>query len=267
MVLDALFIAVFHWGVVGAAIATGVSQCVGGLFPLFYFALPNKSSLKLTKARFELAPLLKACTNGSSELMSNVSTSLVSILYNFQLMRIAGENGVATYGVLMYVQFIFIAIYVGYSVGCAPIIGYHYGADNHAELKNMLKKSILIMCILGITQMLLGLLLAPVLSHIFVGYDAQLCEMTIQAFRIFALSFILAGINIFTSAFFTALGNGPISAAVSFLRTLVFQVAAVLVLPLILGINGIWLSNTFAEICAVFISITFLITKRKKYHY
>lgn len=267
MVLDALFVAVFRWGVAGAAIATGISQCVGGLLPLIYFALPNTSLLRLTKTKFEASALIKACTNGSSELMSNVSTSLVSILYNYQLMRFAGANGVAAYGVLMYVQFIFVGMYLGYSVGCAPIIGYHYGAGNHDEMHNMLTKSLKIMSISGVCQMLLAILLASPLSRVFVGYDADLYRMTAQAFRIFSLSFVLAGINIFSSAFFTALGNGPISAAISFLRALVFQTLSVLILPIILGLNGIWLSNTVAEVFALIISILFLVTKKDRYHY
>lgn len=268
MVLDALFIAGFKWGVVGAALATGISQCVGGIIPLIYFARPNNQSLlKLSFAKLELAPILKACGNGSSELMSNIATSLVSILYNFQLMKFAGENGVATYGVLMYVQFIFVAIFVGYSVGCAPIISYHYGAGNYDELKNMHGKSLKIMAISGCILMLLAQALAAPLAKIFVGYDKELYDMTVHAFRIFSFSFILAGFNIFTSAFFTALGNGAISAAVSFLRTLVFQMLSVLILPIIFGINGIWFSVALAEICASIISAIFLLTQRKRYHY
>lgn len=268
MVLDALFIAGFKWGVVGAALATGISQCVGGIIPLIYFARPNNQSLlKLSFAKLELSPILKACGNGSSELMSNIATSLISILYNFQLMKFAGENGVAAYGVLMYVQFIFVAIFVGYSVGCAPIISYHYGAGNYDELKNMRGKSLKIMTVSGFILMLCAQLLAAPLAKIFVGYDEQLYNMTVHAFRIFSFSFILAGFNIFTSAFFTALGNGAISAAVSFLRTLVFQMLSVLILPNIFGINGIWFSVALAEICASIISTSFLITQKKRYHY
>lgn len=267
MVLDALFVGAFKWGIVGAALATGISQSIGGLLPLLYFALPNNSPLQLTRTRFELAPLLKASSNGCSELMSNVASSLIGIVYNYQLMRLGGENAVATYGVLMYVQFVFIAMFIGYSVGSAPIIGYHYGAGNYEELQNMRRKSLKIMSIAGVLMAILGFALAPVISGIFVGYDAELLSMTITAFRIFSFCFVLAGINIFTSSFFTALGNGPISAAVSFLRVLVFQLSSVLILPILFGLNGIWLANIVAEICAVIVSISFLIAKRKKYHY
>ena len=267
MVLDALFVGAFKWGIVGAALATGISQSIGGLLPLLYFALPNNSPLQLTRTRFELAPLLKASSNGCSELMSNVASSLIGIVYNYQLMRLGGENAVATYGVLMYVQFVFIAMFIGYSVGSAPIIGYHYGAGNYEELQNMRCKSLKIMSIAGVLMAILGFALAPVISGIFVGYDAELLSMTITAFRIFSFCFVLAGINIFTSSFFTALGNGPISAAVSFLRVLVFQLSSVLILPILFGLNGIWLANIVAEICAVIVSISFLIAKRKKYHY
>ncbi len=267
MVLDALFIAVFHWGVAGAAIATGISQCVGGILPLIYFLRPNDSLLQLKKTRMEAGPLIKACINGSSELMTNISSSIVSMLYNFQLIRFAGENGVAAYGVLMYVQFIFIAIFIGYSIGTAPIIGYHYGAGNHSELKSMLKKSLLIMGTIGVIMMGLAQVLAGPLARIFVGYDPELFAMTRHAFQIFSFAFVLSGINIFVSSFFTALNNGGVSAAVSFLRTLVFQLLSVLILPIFLGIDGIWLAITVAEICAFLISMLFLIAKRKKYHY
>lgn len=267
MVLDALFVGVFKWGIVGAALATGISQCIGGFLPLLYFALPNNSPLRLTRTRFELAPLLKASSNGCSELMSNVASSLIGIVYNYQLMRLGGENAVATYGVLMYMQFVFIGMFIGYSVGSAPIIGYHYGAGNYEELQNMRRKSLKIMSIAGVLMAVLGFVLAPAISGIFVGYDAELLSMTITAFRIFSFCFVLAGINIFTSSFFTALGNGPISAAVSFLRVLVFQLSSVLILPMLFGLNGIWLANIVAEICAVIVSISFLIAKRKKYHY
>jgi putative MATE family efflux protein len=267
MILDALFIGVFKWGVAGAAIATGLSQCVGGIFPLIYFLRPNSSLLRLTKTRLQLRPMLQACANGSSEMMSNLSSSIVSIIYNFQLLKYIGEDGVSAYGVLMYVQFIFIAIFIGYSIGCAPIISYHFGAGNHGELKNMLKKGILIMGGAGIVLAALAALLAQPLARIFVGYDAGLSALTSHAFRLFSFSFILAGFNIFASSFFTALNNGAISAAISFLRTLVFQTSCVLILPIFFDIDGIWLAITVAELCAAAISTVFLILKRKKYRY
>lgn len=267
MILDALFIAGFQWGVAGAALATGISQCVGGILPLIYFLRPNSSLLRLTKTRLEGRALLKACTNGSSELMTNISGSIVSMLYNFQLLKFAGENGVAAYGVLMYIQFIFIAIFIGYAIGTAPIIGYHYGAENFNELKSMLRKSISLMAIAGLIMMVLAQLLAGPLAQIFVGYDAELLDMTRHAFKIFAFSFILTGINIFASSFFTALNNGGVSAAISFLRTLVFQMLSVLLLPMIFGLDGIWWAIAVAEIFAFIISLIFLVAKRKKYHY
>ena len=267
MVLDALFIAVFKWGVAGAALATGLSQCVGGLIPLIYFMRPNESPLRLKPAALQLRPILQACANGSSELMSNISSSLVSIAYNAQLMKYAGENGVATYGVLMYVQFVFVAIYVGYAVGGAPIVGYHYGAENHGELKNMLKKSMTLMSAGGVVLTLLALVLGAPMARIFVGYDAELYAMTCHAFRLFSLSFLLAGMNIYVSSFFTALNNGAVSAIVSFLRTLVFQMLCVLVLPIFFGIDGIWWAMAVAEVFAFILSMSFLIGKRNKYHY
>ena len=214
MVLDALFIAVFKWGVAGAAIATGLSQCVGGVLPLVYFLRPNSSLLRLSPTRLRLRPILAACGNGSSELMSNISSSLVSMLYNFQLMRLAGEDGVSAYGVLMYVQFIFVAIFIGYSIGSAPVVSFHYGAQHHSELKNLLRKSALLMAIGGVTLTVLARVLAAPLSRLFVGYDASLYALTTHAFRLFCWSFLLAGFNIFASGFFTALNNGAVSAAV-----------------------------------------------------
>ena len=267
MALDALFMAVFHWGVAGAAIATGISQIVGGVLPLVYFLRPNSSLLRLSPTRLRLRPILAACGNGSSELMSNISSSLVSMVYNLQLLRLAGEDGVSAYGVLMYVQFIFISIYIGYSIGCAPVVSYHYGAQNHGELKNLLGKSVLLMGITGVALTALAMALADPLARLFVGYDAELFALTSHAFRLFAWSFLLAGFNIFASGFFTALNNGGVSAAISFLRTLVFQSASVLILPVFFGVDGIWWAITVAEVFAFLISVLFLLAKRGKYHY
>ena len=267
MALDALFIAVFDWGVAGAAIATGLSQCVGGVLPLIYFLRPNDSILRMRPTALRLRPILHACGNGSSELMSNISSSLVGMLYNFQLMRLIGEDGVSAYGVLMYVQFIFVAIFIGYSIGSAPVVSFHFGAQNHDELKSLLRKSVLLMSSGGVLLTVAARLLAALLAHLFVGYDAVLFDLTTHAFRLFSWSFLLAGFNIFTSGFFTALNNGAISAAISFLRTLVFQTASVLILPLLLGVDGIWWAITVAEIFAFLISLLFLFLKRNKYHY
>lgn len=267
MILDALFMAVFHWGVVGAAAATAVSQAVGGTVPLIYFSRPNTSLLRLTKTKWDGKALLKACTNGSSELMSNISMSVVSMLYNVQLMKYAGENGVAAYGVLMYVNMIFLAAFIGYSVGTAPVIGYHYGAGNHTELKSLLKKSACVISVFAVCMFLLAEILAHPLAKIFVGYDETLLNLTHHGFTIFSFSFLFAGFSIFGSSFFTALNNGLISALISFLRTLVFQIAAVLILPAFLGIDGIWISIVAAEIMAVMITVFFIVKMRKKYHY
>ncbi len=267
MVLDWLFVGVMGGGVAGAAIATGISQSVGGLLPLIYFAMPNRSLLRLGWARFERRPLMQASWNGSSELMSNVSASLISALYNFQLMKYFGEDGVSAYGVVMYVQFIFVAIHFGYAVGSAPIVSYHYGAENRPELRGMLKKSMIIMGVLDALMFAAAILLAPMLARIFVGYDAALCTLTENAFHIYAFSFLLAGFNIYASSFFTALNNGGVSAAISFLRTLIFQTASVLLLPVMLGPDGLWWAATSAEGLAFIVSMTFLIALRKKYHY
>ena len=268
MVLDALLIAVFHWGLAGAAIATALSQVVGGLFPLFYFARPNSSLLRLVRPRMDWGVLRRTCTNGSSELMSNLSSSLVNALYNFQLLRLVGEDGVAAYGVIMYVCFIFAAVFLGYSIGSAPIVGFHYGAGHQEELKNLLQKSLVIIGCGGVSMLLLAEWAAGPLSRIFVGYDAALMELTRRGFRLYALSFLLSGFNIFGSGFFTALSNGPVSAAISFLRTLVFQTAAILLLPMVLpGADGIWLAIVAAELLALAVTAAFFVSRRKQYHY
>lgn len=267
MVLDALFVAIFRWGLVGAAAATAFSQAVGGVVPLIYFGRPNGSLLRLTRTKFDGGALLKACTNGSSELMSNISMSIVSMLYNAQLMKYAGEDGVAAYGVLMYVNMIFLAAFIGYSVGIAPVIGYHYGSGNHDELKGLLKRSLVLTGIFSVGMLALAEGLARPLSMIFVGYDQELLDLTLKGFLIYSFSFLFAGIAIYGSSFFTALGNGLVSALISFLRTLVFQVAAVLIFPLVWGIDGIWISIVAAELMAALVTVLFLIGKRKKYRY
>ena len=267
MVLDYVFIALLHWGLTGAALATALSQMVGGVTPFVYFLRENDSLLRLTKTRFDGRILLKTCTNGSSELMSNISASVVTMLYNFQLMSLAGEDGIAAYGVVMYVNFIFAAIFVGYSIGTAPVIGYQYGAQNHAELKNLFRRSLVLMTLSGAGMALLAEALAQPLTQIFVGYDAGLYAMTLRGFRLYSVSFLITGINIFGSSFFTALNNGVVSAAISFLRTLVFQVVVVLVLPAIFGLDGIWFAITAAELLALAVTILFFVLKRKEYHY
>ncbi len=267
MVLDALFVGAFRWGVAGAALATAASQVLGGIIPLVYFLRPNPSVLRLVKSRLEGKVLLRACTNGSSEMMSNLSMSLVSMLYNAQLMKFAGENGVAAYGVLMYVNFIFMAIFIGLSIGSAPVVSYHYGAENHAELRSLRKKSTVVILVFSALMFALAQLLAVPLSDVFVGYDAELLAMTCRAFRICSFLFLLAGINIYGSAFFTALNNGLVSALISFLRTLVFQVAAVLIFPIFLELDGIWLSSVAAELLSMLVTLAFLAGMKKKYHY
>lgn len=265
--LDALFVAVFGWGVAGAALATGLSQCIGGVLPVIYFAGKNSSRLHLVKTGLSLKPLVDACINGSSELMSNISASVISMIYNMQLLRYIGNDGVSAYGVLMYVQFVFIAIFIGYAIGSAPVVSFHYGAQNHGELKNMLKKSTVLMLSLGAVLSAAAFFLAPAFSKMFVGYDYELYTLTNHAFKFFAISFLLSGFNIYVSSFFTALNNGAVSAAVSFLRTLVFQTSAVIILPLILGVDGIWWAITVAEICAFIISVIFLFAKKNEYKY
>lgn len=267
MLLDFLFVAVFEWGLAGAAAATATSELVGGIIPLIYFLRNNSSLLHLTKAKMEWRILAKTCINGSSELMTNLSMSIVNMVYNFQLMKFAGENGVAAYGVIMYANFIFSSIFLGYSMGSAPLISYNYGAANHTELKNLFQKSLKMISVWGVILVILAVVMSPMLSRLFVGYDAELMEMTNHGFRLYSLAFLICGFNIFGSAFFTALNNGLVSALISFLRTLVFQLAVVLILPMLFGINGIWLAIVVAEALALVITIQFLVRKRKVYHY
>ncbi|MCM1166582.1 MAG: MATE family efflux transporter [Lachnospiraceae bacterium] len=267
MVFDALFIAVFNWGVAGAAAATGLSQCVGAVIPMIFFLRKNDSPLRLTKTRLEIKPILKACGNGSSEMVSNATSAVIGIIYNLQLLKYAGENGVSSYGVLMYLQFAFMAIFIGYSMGSAPIISYHYGAKNYEELKGLLKKSNILMFLIGGFMVAAAQLLAVPLAKLFVGYSQELFAMTVRALRISTVSFVIVGFNIFASGFFTALNDGGVSAAISFLRTFIFKMAAILVLPLLWKLDGIWLADVTAEIFAFGISLAFLFAKRKKYQY
>ena len=267
MILDGVFVAIFSWGLFGAAAATALSQFVGGVVPLIYYEQKNSSLLRLGTCKFDGKALIKTCANGSSELMSNISMSVVSMLYNIQLMKYAGENGVAAYGVLMYVSFIFQAVFIGYAVGGAPVIGYHYGAKHYEELRNLRKKSMRLIGMMSVTMFLAGQVLARPLSLVFVSYDRELLDMTVRGFFIFSFSFLLSGFSIFTSAFFTALNDGLTSALISFLRTLVFQSGAVLLFPLWWGLDGIWLSVVAAEVLAAVVMVLFLAGKRKVYHY
>ncbi len=267
MVLDWLFVAVFSWGLEGAAIATSFSQYLGAVVALVYFIRPNTSLLRLGKTEFDGKAVLKTCTNGSSELMSNISMSLVGMLYNIQLIRYAGENGVAAYGVLMYVNMIFLAIFIGYSVGTAPVVGFHYGAGNHEELRSLRRKSQVLIGLCSVAMLLASELLARPLSLMFVSYDQSLLDLTLRGFMIYSFSFLFSGVAIFGSSFFTALNNGLVSALISFLRTLVFQVAAVLIFPLIWKIDGVWISIVAAELMAAAVTVLFLFLLRKKYRY
>ena len=267
IVLDALFVAIFRWGLAGAAVATAIAQYVGAAIPIVYFLRPNKSLLRLGKLEFDGKALLRTCANGSSEMVSNLSASLVSMLYNWQLLSYAGEDGLAAYGVMMYVNLIFLAIFIGYAIGSAPLIGYNHGANNHAELKNLLRKCITVLLAVALLMIAAGELLAKPLAQIFVSYDPALMEMTVRGFRIYVLSFLLCGFNIFGSSFFTALNNGLISAVISFLRALVCQSGAVLLLPLILGLEGIWWSVLVSEAIALVLTVYFLVKNRERYHY
>ena len=264
MFLDFLFVYVFRFGVFGAALATGISQFVGSVIPIIYFAGGKNNVLKLTKCRFNKDIIIKTCINGSSEMVTNMSMSLVNILYNMQLMKYIGTNGVVAYGIIMYVGFIFVGTYMGYAVGSAPVISYHYGAD---ELKNLFKRSLTIIIVSSVVMTLIAEIIAGYLAGIFVSYDNNLLELTTEAIRIYAVSYLISGVNIFASSFFTALNNGVASAVISFMRMFVFQIVMILLLPVVLGISGIWTAVIAAEVLSVVISVMFLVKNRKKYSY
>lgn len=268
MVLDFLFMAVFKMGIAGAALATGLSQCVAGVLPLIWFiSKKNTSALRFVKTGFELKPMLKACANGASEMLSSISGSITGILYNLQLMKYAGEDGVAAYGVVMYAAFVFLGVFVGYSQGSSPIMGYHFGAQNHKEMKNVLKRSLILLASSGIVLTALAVLFARPLSAVFVGYDEALLDMTVRAFTICCIPFLFMWFNIYTSGFFTALNDGAVSAAISFMRALVFPVICIIVMPMIWKLDGVWYSLVGSEVLGVFVSLFFMLSKRKKYKY
>ena len=265
--LDALFVAVFRWGLIGAAVATAFSQYLGAVIPFVYFLRPNGSLLRLGKCRFDGKALLRTCTNGSSELMSNISMSLVGMLYNLQLIHYAGENGIAAYGVIMYVNFIFMSVFIGFVIGGAPIIGYNYGAENHRELQNIFRKSLMLIGIFAAVMTAAAIGMARPLAYIFVGYDSALEEMTTRGFIIYSLSFLLSGFNFFASSLFTALNNGLVSAAISFVRTVICQIAAVMLLPIVFGLDGIWWSIVAAELAALILTVICFLKFKGRYHY
>lgn len=268
MILDYVLMAVLPMGIAGAAFATGLSQCVAGVIPFLWFlSKKNKSALRFTKTNFELKPMLLACGNGASEMMSSVSASITGILYNLQLMKYAGEDGVAAYGVVMYAAFVFLGVFNGYSQGSSPIMGYHYGAQNFKEMKNVLKRSLIMLGSAAAVLTALAMMLARPIASVFVGYDAELLDMTARAFMICATPFLVMWFNMYTSCFFTALNDGAVSAAISFMRALVLPVICIIVMPLIWELDGVWYSLAGSEILGVFVSLAFLLGKRKKYHY
>ena len=267
IILDFLFVGVFKWGIVGAAVATVTGESIGGFVPLIYFFCKNSSTLRLCKFKFDWTVILKACTNGSSELMTNVSSALVNMLYNVQLMKFYGEDGVAAYGTIMYVNFAFVSAFIGYSIGAAPLVGYNHGAKNYKELQNVFKKSVGIIFTFSTVITVASIVFAGTIAKIFVGYDAELYKLTVRAFRLFSSSYLIIGYNIYGSAFFTALNNGLISAVISFLRTLLFQIVCIYLLPFIFGSGAIWLSITVAELLTLVVTLSMIFTQNSKYHY
>lgn len=265
---DFLLIFVFDLGVIGAAVATIVGAAVGGIIPLVYFLIKRDGRLFLSKPSFKPRDMGAVCVNGSSEMVTNISVSTVSVIYNLQLLKYIGDNsGVIAYGVIMYVSFIFIGCFLGFSVGTAPIIGYNYGAQNTDELKNVFKKSMLFYVIAAVVMTVLSEALATPLAYIFVGHDKKLLELSAHALRLFSFSFLISGFNIYASALFTALNNGVLSAVISISRTLVLQIGAVFIMPLIFDIDGIWSATIAAELLTFAVSAIIVLAQRKKYMY
>lgn len=267
MVLDWLLIGVFGLGLGAAAAATVASQVVGAAWPLLYFALPNDSLLRLGRPLLEFRPFIKACTNGLSELVTNIALSFVSMIYNARLLILAGEDGVAAYGVIMYVAMLFLAIFFGYSMGSAPVISFHYGAQDYTELRSLRRKSWHLQSVAALIMTASAILASPLIAKVFAGYDRGLYEMTCRAFMIYSISFLLSHFNIFASSFFTALNDGITSAAISFSRMLIFQVTFVYVLPLFMGLDGIWFAMPATELCTIILSLTMYAVRRKRFHY
>ncbi len=265
LLFDWLFVAIFHWGMVGAAVATGIGACLNGIIPLIYFALPNSSPLRFCRGRIELKPLLKACGNGTSEMVNDMATSLIFVLYNFQLLRMLGEDGVAAYGVTIFVEGIFASVFYGLAMQATSIVGYHFGAKNYSELKNLLKKGIVINISLGILMFVIAEFSAPLISRIYVGYDEAVFKLSVHALRMYAFAFLLQGINEYASAYFTGLNNGLVSGILAFGRTFVFQTILILVLPLFLGTEGLWLAQAATELLSVVIVIFFFIQRKSEY--
>lgn len=265
VVMDAVLVWILRWGIWGAALATAMSQVVGGMVPTIYFLRKNSSSLRLVKTRLDAKALWKACSNGASEMMTNLSGAVIGFLYNLQLLKVAGENGVAAYGAIMYISFVFQALYFGYAMSATSIVGYHFGAANRPELRNILKKSLILTGVTALVMTAMGEGLAGFIAKVYVGYDPVLCEMTTVGMQIYAVSYLLSGFNIFASAFFTGLNNGAVSALISFLRTLVIQVAAIYILPEFLGLGGIWMAAAAAEGVTLLVSMGMLVGNRKRY--
>ncbi len=264
--LDALIVWLLNLGVAGAAAATVISEAVGAVIPLIYFIFKS-DSITLVKTKIEKTPIIKACTNGSSEMVTNISMSLVNVLYNIQLLKYAGADGICAYGIIMYVSFLFSGTFIGYSIGSAPIISYNYGAQRTDELKSLLNKSIRILAVASITMTALAEIFANQMASIFVGYDENLQLLTANAIRLFSISYLLSWLNAFSSSFFTALNNGLVSALISFSRTFLFQLTMILVLPLVFKLNGIWLSEFSAEFLTAFLSIITILANKIKYNY
>lgn len=266
MILDYIFIYLFKFGIIGAGGATAISQFIGGIIPLVYFGRKNTTTLKLVKTKLLIKPIINTCYNGLSEMVSNISYSIVNILFNLQIMKYIGVNGIVAYGIINYVSFIFISVYLGFSTGAIPIISYHYGAKNKDEIKNLLKIGVRILFVVSIILTLIAEIFSKIFASIFVAYDTELLKLSTTAFRLFSVSYLISWFNLYVSSFFTALNDGRTSAVISFSRAFVGQIIMILVLPILFGINGLWLAATFSEIISLFISLIFLIKYKDKYN-
>lgn len=264
IILDYVFIVVFKMGIAGAALATAIGMLIPSIIGIIYF-LNKKNYLHFEKPTFDYKVLLQSAANGSSEMVTNLSSGVTTLLFNLMMIKYLGVDGVAAITIVLYAQFLLISVYLGFSSGAAPLISYSYGEQNSNELKKLIRYSYRFIFVASIMTFILSYVLAPVIIKIFTGETSDVYQITLNGFNLFSISFLTIGVNIFASAMFTAFSNGKISVLISTMRTLILVIIGIIILPPILGVNGIWLTIPFAEIITLFISV--FLTKKYRHHY
>ncbi len=267
ILLDYIFMAPLRLGVTGAAIATGIGYCIPAMVGVIFFLKAKTNPFHFVRPRFDGKVLLQACANGSSEMVTNLSNAVTTFLFNFTLLQFYGEDGVASITIILYFQYLFTALYFGYSNGIAPIISYKYGNDDRKQLQALFKNSVLFLIISSIAANVLLHFTISKLLTIFTAENSPVYQITLHGFSIYSMAFMIMGLGIFSSAMFTAFSDGITSAIISFSRTFLFIVGAILLLPAILGERGVWLAVPIAEAFGFLISILYLIGKKQKFHY